>query len=135
MHITSSQIAVIVIGIIALILVLSLVKKAVKWVISTVILLVFGVWVGLLSPQQAIDTATAIKDKGIATYQRLADASQNIKVDGENISVRIKDTWFDLNAVNSYNIDGNSVKLSVGGNSYTVTDENIVRLFKTLENR
>lgn len=135
MHITSSQIAVIVIGIIALILVLSLVKKAVKWVISTVILLVFGVWVGLLSPQQAIDTATAIKGKGIATYQRLADASQNIKVDGENISVRIKDTWFDLNAVNSYNIDGNSVKLSVGGNSYTVTDENIVRLFKTLENR
>lgn len=135
MHITSSQIAVIVIGIIALILVLSLVKKAVKWVISTVILLVFGVWVGLLSPQQAIDTATAIKDKGIATYQRLADASQNIKVDGENISVRIKDTWFDLNAVNSYHIDGNSVRLSVGGNSYTVTDENIVRLFKTLENR
>ena len=135
MHITSSQIAVIVVGIIALILVLSLVKKAAKWVISTVILLVFGVWVGLLSPQQAIDTATAIKDKGIVTYQRLADASQNIKVDGENISVRIKDTWFDLNAVNSYHIEENSVKLSVGGNSYTVTDENIVRLFKTLENR
>lgn len=131
MNIVPSQIVVGVIGVVALILVLSLMKKAIKWVIGVAVLLICGVWIGVLSPQQAIDTVTAIKDRGMATYQRLADASQNIKIQGESISIRINDTWFDLNAVNSFKVDGDTVKVEIGGNSYSVTDKTIAKLFET----
>lgn len=131
MNIVPSQIVVGVIGVVALILVLSLMKKAIKWVIGVAVLLICGVWIGVLSPQQAIDTVTAIKDRGMATYQRLADASQNIKIQGESISIRINDTWLDLNAVNSFKVDGDTVKVEIGGNSYSVTDKNIAKLFET----
>lgn len=135
MDIVPSQVIVGVIGIVVSMLVLSLMKKTVKWLIGIAVLLICGIWIGVLSPQQAIDTVTAIKEKGISTYQRLADASQNIKVDGESISIRINDTWFDLNAVNSFEVMEDKVELKVGGNSYTVTDKNIIKLFQTFNTK
>lgn len=132
MHIVPSQVIVAVIAIVACIIVFSMVKKAIKWLFIVAILLIGGVAFGFLTPEQAINTANAIKNKGIATYEKLADASQNIKVDGESISIRIQDTWFDLNAVNSYEVNGDTVKISVGGNDYTVTDKTIAKLFNTI---
>lgn len=132
MHIVPSQVIVAVIAIVACIIVFSMVKKAIKWLFIVAILLIGGVAFGFLTPEQAINTANAIKNKGIATYEKLADASQNIRVDGESISIRIQDTWFDLNAVNSYEVNGDTVKISVGGNDYTVTDNTIAKLFNTI---
>lgn len=132
MHIVPSQVIVAVIAIVACIVVFSMVKKAIKWLFIVAILLIGGVAFGFLTPEQAINTANAIKNKGIATYEKLADASQNIKVDGESISIRIQDTWFDLNAVNSYEVNGDTVKISVGGNDYTVMDKTIAKLFNTI---
>lgn len=130
---STSQIVVIVVAIVALLLVLGLAKKMMKIVLTIAILLFGGISFGLLSPDQVIDTASAIKDKGIATYESFASMSDNVKVEGDSVLVKMGDTWVDLNAVNEFDINDDTVSVTVGGNTYTVTDETVVKLFQTFK--
>lgn len=129
----TSQIVVIIVAIIGILLVLGLAKKTMKIILTLVILVFGGISVGILSPKQVIDTAQVIKDKGIETYEKFASASDNIKVSGDSLMVRMGDTWVDLNAINNFDINGNTVSVNVGGNTYQVTDEAVAKLFQTFK--
>lgn len=129
----TSQIVVIIVAIIGILLVLGLAKKTMKIILTLVILVFGGISVGILSPKQVIDTAQVIKDKGIETYEKFASASDNIKVSGDSLMVRMGDTWVDLNAINNFDINGNTVSVNVGGNTYQVTDETVAKLFQTFK--
>lgn len=129
----TSQIVVIIVAIIGILLVLGLAKKTLKIVLTLAILVIGGISFGVLSPSQVIDTASAIKERGIETYEKFASASDNIKVDGDSLMVRMGDTWIDLNAINNFDINGNTVSVTVGGNTYSVTDENVAKLFQTFK--
>lgn len=129
----TSQIVVIIVAIIGILLVLGLAKKTMKIILTLAILVFGGISVGLLSPKQVIDTAQVIKDKGIETYEKFASASDNIKVSGDSLMVRMGDTWVDLNAINNFDINGNTVSVNVGGNTYQVTDETVAKLFQTFK--
>ena len=104
-----------------------------KIILILAILVFGGISVGILSPKQVIDTAQVIKDKGIETYEKFASASDNIKVSGDSLMVRMGDTWVDLNAINNFDINGNTVSVNVGGNTYQVTDEAVAKLFQTFK--
>lgn len=129
----TSQIVVIIVAIIGILLVLGLAKKTMKIILTLAILIIGGISVGILSPKQVIDTAQVIKDKGIETYEKFASASDNIKVSGDSLMVRMGDTWVDLNAINNFDINGNTVSVNVGGNTYQVTDETVAKLFQTFK--
>ena len=129
----TSQIVVIIVAIIGILLVLGLAKKTMKIILTLAILVIGGISVGILSPKQVIDTAQVIKDKGIETYEKFASASDNIKVSGDSLMVRMGDTWVDLNAINNFDINGNTVSVNVGGNTYQVTDETVAKLFQTFK--
>ena len=129
----TSQIVVIIVAIIGILLVLGLAKKTLKIVLTLAILIIGGISFGVLSPSQVIDTASAIKERGIETYEKFASASDNIKVDGDSLMVRMGDIWIDLNAINNFDINGNTVSVTVGGNTYSVTDENVAKLFQTFK--
>lgn len=129
----TSQIVVIIVAIIGILLVLGLAKKTMKIILTLAIFVIGGISVGILSPKQVIDTAQVIKDKGIETYEKFASASDNIKVSGDSLMVRMGDTWVDLNAINNFDINGNTVSVNVGGNTYQVTDEAVAKLFQTFK--
>lgn len=133
MEIVSSQVVVVVIAVVALILSLVFLKKIAKLVVSILIIVGGGIAFGVLTPKQVFDTASLIKDKGIATYEKFAEASDKIKVSGDSISIKVGDTWFDLNSVNSFDINGDEVRLSIGGNDYTINDKTVADLFETLK--
>lgn len=133
MEIVSSQVVVVAIAVVALILSLVFLKKIAKLVVSILILVGGGIAFGVLTPKQVFDTASLIKDKGIATYEKFAEVSDKIKVSGDNISIKVGDTWFDLNSVNSFDINGDEVRLSIGGNDYTINDKTVADLFETLK--
>lgn len=133
MPLATSQIVVIIVAIIGILLVLGLAKKTMKIILTLAILIIGGISVGILSPKQVIDTAQVIKDKGIETYEKFASASDNIKVSGDSLMVRMGDTWVDLNAINNFDINGNTVSVNVGGNTYQVTDETVAKLFQTFK--
>lgn len=133
MEIVSSQVVVVAIAVVALILSLVFLKKIAKLVVSILILVGGGIAFGVLTPKQVFDTASLIKDKGIATYEKFAEVSDKIKVSGDSISIKVGDTWFDLNSVNSFDINGDEVRLSIGGNDYTINDKTVADLFETLK--
>lgn len=129
----SEQIVVIVVCVVALLIVLALAKKAVKVVLMAVILVAGGIFFGLFSKQDVMNTASMIKEKGAQAYQSFADASERIKINSENISVLADgDTWLDLNSVSNFSISGNTVTLEVGGKTYQITDKTVAKMMSSI---
>lgn len=132
--VTLSQLVFIILAIIVVALVIKFLKGIVRTIITIVAICVALVNYGIASPTQIKDAASVISQKGIATYEKMASASENIKLDGNNIEIKLGDKWVNVSDVTSFVSAGDGVAtVNVDGESYSVEDSNIISLLKTFK--
>lgn len=131
---TLSQLLFIVVAIIAVVAILKFLKGVVRTVLTVVAICVALVNYGIASPTQIKDAASVISQKGIATYEKLASASDSIKVEGSDVQVKLGDKWFNVSDVTSFVSTGKATAtINVDGESYAVEDSSIISLLKTFK--
>ena len=131
---TLSQLIFIVVAIVAVILIIKLLKGVVRTVLAVVAICVALVNYGIASPTQIKDAASVISQKGIATYEKLASASENIKVEGSDVQIKLGDNWVNISDVTSFVSTGkDTATINVDGESYAVDDSSIISLLKTFK--
>lgn len=130
---TTSQIVTFVIVVLAIVLVLCFMKSIVKLFISVILVGIMLVQFGIASPTQLKDIADTISSKGIETYQVLANASENIKLEDNTIKIKIgDDNWIDVTDIKSYvKSDEGVISITVGKETYAITDENVIKLIES----
>lgn len=130
---TLSQIITFVIVVTAILLVLKFIKGIVKVFISIALVCIMLVQFGIASPTQLKDIAGTIADKGIETYQVMANASENIKLDGDTIKINIgENNWINVSDIKSYvKSDEGVISITVGKETYAITDENVIKLIES----
>lgn len=132
--VTLSQLVFIILAIIVVALVIKFLKGVVRTIIAIGAICVALVNYGIASPTQIKDAASVISQKGIATYEKMASASENIKLDGNNIEIKLGDKWVNVSDVTSFVSAGDGVAtVNVDGESYSVEDSNIISLLKTFK--
>lgn len=132
--VTLSQLVFIILAVIVVALVIKFLKGVVRTVITIIAICVALVNYGIASPTQIKDAASVISQKGIATYEKMASASENIKLNGNNIEIKLGDKWINVSDVTSFISTGDGVAtVNVDGESYSVEDSNIISLLKTFK--
>lgn len=132
--ITLSQLIFIVVAIIAVVAIIKLLKGVVRTVLAVVAICIALVNYGIASPTQIKDAASVISQKGIATYEKLASASENIKVEGSDVQIKLGDNWVNISDVTSFVSTGkDTATVNVDGESYAVDDSSIISLLKTFK--
>lgn len=112
--------------------------KVIKGVFKTIIIIA-SICIGLVhyniaSPTQIKDVASQIASNGVTAYQTFANASENIKIDGSDIQVKVGDNWFSISDVTSIvqGTDGVAT-VTVDGETYTTEDNNIIELLNSFK--
>lgn len=132
--ITLSQLIFIIIAIIAVVAIIKLLKGVVRTVLAVIAICVALVNYGVASPTKIKDAASIISQKGISTYEKLASASENIKVEGSDVQIKLRGSWVNISDVTSFVSTGkNTATINVGDESYVVDDSNIISLLKTFK--
>lgn len=131
---TLSQLLFIVVAIIAVIAIIKFLKGVVRTILAIVAICIALVNYGIASPTQIKDAASVISQKGIATYEKMASASENIKIDDSNIKIKLGDNWFNISDVTSFVSTGkDKATVNVNGESFAVEDSDIISLLKTFK--
>lgn len=131
---TLSQLLFIVVAIIVVIAIIKFLKGVVRTVLAVVAICVALINYGIASPTQVKDAASVISQKGIATYEKMASVSENIKIDGSNIKIKLGDNWFNISEVTSFVSTGkDTATVNVNGESFAVEDSDIISLLKTFK--
>ena len=131
--ITLSQLAVVVIAILAVGLVLKLVKGILKTGLAIGIALFALVYFGLASPDQLKDVADQIAKQGAAVYEQYQEASEYIKYEDDKLYVSPdKTTWIDVTTIKSV-VKGNNKSISVvtPDGTYAFTDSKVIELISS----
>lgn len=127
-RVTRSQLLAIVLCIVAVLVVLKVLKGIIKTVVVAGVVCVALVHFGIASPQQLKDVALQIQEKGVQAYNALADASENIKLDGSSIMVKIDGKWVDVTDISSIIPTSMGASVNVNGEDVAVADEVVVEL-------
>lgn len=124
------------IAIIAVLMVLKAIKSAVKYAVIIGVACFALVYFGVASPQQLTDIAAQIRDTGIEQYQRFSQASENIKIEGGKIYIKLSDgTWLDATDVNAMVKGGVSGEFTImsNGESYTMFDSDVFEMLESFK--
>lgn len=131
--VTLSQLAVVVIAILAVGLVLKLVKGILKTGLAIGIALFALVYFGFASPDQLKDVAGQIAKQGAAVYEQYQEASDYIKYEGDKLYVSPdKETWVDVTTIKSV-VKGTNDSISVvtPDDTYAFTDSKVIELLSS----
>lgn len=132
--VTLSQLVFIILAIIVVALVIKFLKGVARTIVAVVAVCVALVNYGIASPTQIKDVASVISQRGIATYEKMASASESIKLNGNNIEIKLGDKWVNVSDVTSFISTGDgAATINVDGESYFVEDSNIISLLKTFK--
>lgn len=132
--ITLSQLIAVIVAVAVIFFAIKVLNKIVKTVVIIVALCACLVYYGVASPTQIKDAAGVIAKNGISTYNKIASASDNIKVEDKTIKLNINDTWIDISDVTSFIETSEGIAtVIIDGISYSVDDESIVSLLKTFK--
>lgn len=136
--ITQQQLIGIIIAVVAVIVILALAKKAIKLILTVVVIIGALIYFKVMSPEQLTDASKVIAEKGQATFTQISEASKNVKVDtsGEtpSISVNLGGTWVNVNDITNFVRTKDGVySVSVNGKSYSVSDDGIKKVLDLLQ--
>jgi hypothetical protein len=132
--VTLSQLIMGIIIIAVILFVLKVIKGIMKTVIIFIAICVGLVHYGLASPTQIKDVTTQIANNGIKTYQTFANASENIKIQGKDIKLKIGDNWVSIADVSSFiKTEDGVATVVVDGENVLVDDSNIISLLETFK--
>lgn len=130
--VTQSQLITIVVGALGVFLVLRCIKGVIKLVCMVGVICVALVITGLASPDQLKDTATIMKENGIHLYENIASASENIRLDGSDIEIKIGNEWYNLSNIQSVvSTAKNKLSVTIDGKSLSVDDWDLVNLINS----
>lgn len=131
--VTLSQLAVVVIAILAVGLVLKLVKGILKTGLAIGIALFALIYFGFASPDQLKDVAGQIAKQGAAVYEQYQEASDFIKYEDNKLYVSPdKETWVDVTTIKSV-VKGTNDSISVvtPDGTYAFTDSKVIELISS----
>lgn len=136
--ITQQQLIGIIIAVVAVIVILALAKKAIKLILTVVVIIGALIYFNVMSPEQLKDVSKVIAEKGQSTFTQISEASQNVKVDtsGEtpSISVNLEGTWVNVNDITNFVKTKDGVySVNVNGQSYSVSDDSIKKVLDLLQ--
>lgn len=134
-RVTQSQLIVGIICLVAILFVLAFVKRLVKILCIVGITCVCLVYFGLASPAQISDVASQVSKTGISYYQKIASASENVKITDNSIAVKINDNWVNVEDIQGV-VSGadNVTTVILNGESYTTDDKNVIEVLRTFTN-
>ena len=110
------------------------IKNVVKTLISVTLIILCCVCLYVAAPKQLRDVTAKLTDnKTIEQVKLLSETSKNIKVEKDNVSVKLGEQWYSLKDIDSYvSVSEDSVSINVNGQNYTVNDKSIKTLLEKL---
>lgn len=131
-RVTQSQLIVGIVSLIVILFVLAFVKKIAKVLCTIAIVCVALVYFGIASPAQIKDVASSIQKTGIEYYEKIAEASENVKIKDGSVSVKIEGKWVKVESIDGV-VQGKEGVLTVliNGESYAVDDLDVINVLKT----
>ena len=112
-------------------------KKIMRLVVTVGVIGFMAANLGVASPEVLKNTVDIIKEKGTEVAQ-LAELSDNVKIEGESISIKLGDEWYSVSDINSYIVTDEAtgaVSVTVGDKDIAITDDSILSLLKLLSNK
>lgn len=137
MSITSNQIIAIVVVLAVILVSLKVIKGILKWVITIGALCIGLVYFGLATPQQIQDVSKQIANKGIETYAKIAETSDNIRIKDNKLEIKIDSKkWVDLSKLKSVVKETDKgLVVNIDGKKYTITDKEVKKLIKSFQKK
>jgi GTP:adenosylcobinamide-phosphate guanylyltransferase len=126
-----------VIGIVAILIVLSLIKGIVKFIITVVVIILAGLYIFM--PSKLTSVTDLAKSEAFSKVQEVVNNSDTVKMgkDSNNdttISIKIGDKWFNTNEIKDVvSISDDKCVLNINGERYEVTDKQIIKVIKLMK--
>lgn len=134
---SSNDIIAVVIGIVAILIVLSLIKGIVKFIITVVVIILAGLYIFM--PSKLNSVTDLAKSEAFSKVQEVVNNSDTVKMgkDSNNdttISIKIADKWFNTNEIKDVvSISDDKCVLNINGERYEVTDKQIIKVIKLMK--
>lgn len=132
--ITLSQLIVGIVGLVIIFFALKIARGLARGVSIAVTVIAMLIHFGIASPTQLTDTAKLISEKGINSYQEFVKASDNIRVSGSKLEVKINGKWIDVTSISSI-VQGDDAhaQIVVNGEKVDIDDVNIISLLQSFK--
>lgn len=127
-----------VLAVIGALVIISLAIKFIKGVFRTIIVIValcVGlVYYGIASPTQIKDTAKIIADNGISAYTKVANSSENIRINDKTLEIMIEGKWYNIASISSIvQTDEGVATVNIEGEDFIISDSKIISLLKSFK--
>lgn len=126
-----------VIGIVAVLIVLSLIKGIVKFIITVVVIILAGLYIFM--PSKLTSVTDLAKSEAFSKVQEVVNNSDTVKMEKDSnndtiISIKIADKWFNTNEIKDVvSISDDKCVLNINGERYEVTDKQIIKVIKLMK--
>lgn len=121
--------------VVVVLLCLKLIKGLLKWCIIAGAVCIGLVYFNIATPKQIQDIAGQIADKGVESYQKIADASNNIRIKDNKLQIKIDaEKWVSIDKLGK--IVSNKQKelvVTYKGKEYIITDKNVKKLLESFQ--
>ena len=131
---TLSQLLAIVGALIVTSLALKFLKRVVRTIVVIVALCVGLVHFGIASPTQLKDVAQTIAENGVATYTKIANSSDNIRIENKSLEVNIDGKWYNVASISSIVQTADGVAtVCIEGEEFVISDSEVISLLKSFK--
>lgn len=132
---SKEQMIMILVVVVVVLLCLKLIKGLLKWCIIAGAVCIGLVYFNIATPKQIQDIAGQIADKGVESYQKIADASNNIRIKDNKLQIKIDaEKWVSIDKLGK--IVSNKQKelvVTYKGKEYIITDKNVKKLLESFQ--
>lgn len=132
---SKEQMIMILVVVVVVLLCLKLIKGLLKWCIIAGAVCIGLVYFNIATPKQIQDIAGQIEDKGVESYQKIADASNNIRIKDNKLQIKIDaEKWVSIDKLGK--IVSNKQKelvVTYKGKEYIITDKNVKKLLESFQ--
>lgn len=132
---SKEQMIAILVVVLVVLLCFKLIKGLLKWCIIAGAVCIGLVYFNIATPQQIQDIASQIQDKGIESYQSIAQASENIRIKDNKIQVKVDaGKWLSVDKLEDIT-KGKEKELIVTykGKEYQIMDKNVKKLLESFQ--
>lgn len=133
-RVTLSQLIGFIILVMVVTFILKFVKKSFKIILLAICCVSAACYMGVVSPEQVKDVSEKIAQNGVDTYEKFAKMSDSIKIEDNNISIKVNDNWLNISDVDKFmKTAGDKVAVFVDDAQYVIEDAGIVELLSELK--
>ena len=132
--VTLSQLVVCIIAFLVIIYAFKVLKGIFRTIVLIASICIALVHYGIASPTQIKNVASQVAQNGLKAYKSFEEASDNIKIEGSNIKIKLEEEWVNVSDISSYIVgEDGVVTVTVDGVQTTIEDEAIISLLNTFK--